>query len=109
MLMTAESTRTEEPSVAEFWSHLTDWRLNIQVEGAADNSYGDYQVLIPQLAEALGMSDEELGELVGPIDPRRATKIQQAYPLAFFDLHLHHRGHLLDGPSASFPEVAFLP
>jgi predicted dienelactone hydrolase len=109
MLMTAEFSRAQEPSVAEFWSHLKGWRLDIRAEGAAHNSYGDYQVLIPQLAEALGMSDEELAKLVGAIEPHRATRIQQAYPLAFFDLHLRHRGHLLDGPSASFPEVTFIP
>ncbi|WP_283844082.1 hypothetical protein [Streptomyces barringtoniae] len=40
----------------------------------------------------------------------RALRIQQAYPRAFFDLHLRHRrGCLLDGPSAAFPEVSFLP
>ncbi|GIJ63884.1 alpha/beta hydrolase family protein [Virgisporangium aurantiacum] len=107
MLMTAELTRAQEPSVAEFWSHLKGWRLNVQAAGAAHNSYIDYQVLIPQLADALGIPDDDL---VGAIDPHRATRIQQAYPLAFFDRHLRHRrGHLLDGPSPAFPEVAFLP
>lgn len=107
MLMTAEFTRAQEPSVAGFWSHLTGWRRNVQAAGAAHNSYIDYQVLIPQLADALGIPDDDL---VGAIDPHRATRIQQAYPLAFFDLHLRHRrGHLLDGPSPAFPEVAFLP
>jgi hypothetical protein len=34
--------------------------------------------------------------------------MQRAYPLAFFDLHLRHRGHLLDVPSPRFPEVTFI-
>ena len=43
-------------------------------------------------------------------DPARAVRIQQAYPLAFFDQHLRgRRGHLLDGPSAAFPEVKLIP
>ena len=32
--MTAEFTRAAEPAVAEFWSHLHGWRLNIQADGA---------------------------------------------------------------------------
>ncbi len=108
LLMTAEYTR-DEPPVADFWSHLTGWRRNVQVDGAAHRPYGDYQVLIPQLAPAVGMSDEEPARWIGPLAPARAVRIQQAYPLAFFDLHLRHRGHLLDGPSAAFPEVRYVP
>ncbi|MFD8542487.1 alpha/beta hydrolase family protein [Streptomyces sp. NPDC059649] len=110
MMMTAEFTRAQEPSVAEFWTHLRGWRLNVQAEGAVHSSYGDNQVLIPQLAKVVGMSDEELRARIGTLDPARAVRIQQAYPLAFFDRHLRHRrGHLLDGPSRAFPEVTFLP
>jgi predicted dienelactone hydrolase len=105
MLMTAEFPRATQPSVAEFWSHLHGWRLNVQADGAAHASYADHQVLIPQLAKAVGMSDEELRARIGTLDPARAVRIQKAYPLAFFDLHLRQRGHLLDGPSADFPEV----
>lgn len=109
MDMTAVFTRAGERSVAEFWSHLRGWRLNVQADGAVHSSYGDSQVLVPQLAKAIGMGDEELRGWIGTLDPARALRIQQAYPLAFFDLHLRHRGHLLDGPSAAFPEVRFIP
>ncbi|MGW7007893.1 alpha/beta hydrolase family protein [Streptomyces sp. NPDC054933] len=110
MLMTAENTRATQPSVAEFWSHLRGWRLNVQADGAVHHSYGDYQVLIPQLAKAVGMSDEDLRGWIGTLAPARAVRILQACPLAFFNLHLrHHREHLLDGPNAAFPEVKFIP
>ncbi len=109
MDMTAVFTRAGERSVAEFWSHLRGWRLNVQADGAVHSSYGDSQVLVPQLAKAIGMGDEELRGWIGTLDPARALRIQQAYPLAFFDLHLRHRGNLLDGPSAAFPEVRFIP
>ncbi|GAB3811985.1 hypothetical protein GCM10027605_52970 [Micromonospora zhanjiangensis] len=109
MLMTAEFTRDAEP-VAEFWSHLRGWRRTIQAAGAVHSSYGDNQWLVPQLARVIGMSDEELRGWIGILDPARAVRIGQAYPLAFFDLHLRHRGgHLLDGPSRAFPEVTFVP
>ncbi|WP_419994693.1 alpha/beta hydrolase family protein [Streptomyces boninensis] len=110
MMMTAEFTRADEPAVADFWQRLRGWRLNIQAEGAVHSSYGDNQVLIPQLAEAVGMSDAELRGYIGTLAPHRAVRIQQAYPRAFFDLHLRHRGgQLLDGPSRKFPEVTYLP
>jgi dienelactone hydrolase len=110
MMATAEFTRAAEPSVAQFWSQLTGWRLNVQADGAIHSSYGDYQVLVPQLAAAIGMSDEELEGWIGTLNPGRAIRIQQAYPLAFFDRHLRNRpAPLLDGPSPAFPEVEYLP
>jgi len=110
MLMTAVFTRAAYPNVAEFWSHLTGWRLNVQAEGAVHPSYCDLQWLLPQVATATGMSDEELRGWIGTLDPAQAVRIQQAYPLAFFDQHLRgRRRHLLDGPSPAFPEVNFIP
>jgi hypothetical protein len=102
-------TRAAEPSVAQFWSHLRGWRLTVRAAGAVHSSYTDYQILMPQVAHAVGMSDADLRGFIGTLDPARAVRVQQAYPLAFFDLHLKRRGHLLDGPSPAFPEVAFLP
>ncbi|UQU62381.1 acetylhydrolase [Couchioplanes caeruleus] len=110
MLMTAEFSRAAEPSVEEFWSQLRGWRLNVQADGALHGAYCDHQWLIPQLAEITGMSDEDLAGWIGTLDPGRAVRIQQAYPLAFFDLHLRHRRQrLLEGPSPAFPEVRYLP
>ncbi|MEU9454484.1 acetylhydrolase [Streptomyces sp. NPDC048277] len=111
MMMTAEFTRALDPNVAVFWSHLKGWRLNVQADGAIHQSYGDTQVLIPQLSKLVGMSDEQLRAWIGTLDPARAVKIQQAYPLAFFDRHLRHdhQGHLPDGPARAFPEVQYLP
>jgi hypothetical protein len=65
-------------------------------------------VITAQAAPALGMTARQLAEQIGTLDPKRAVAIQRAYPPAFFDRHLRHRGHLLDGPSPRFPEVTFL-
>ncbi|MEV8513749.1 acetylhydrolase [Dactylosporangium sp. NPDC051484] len=109
MLMTARFTRAAEPSVEQFWSRLHGWRLNVRADGAIHTSYCDHQWLIPQLARIIGMSDEELVDWIGTLNPARAVRIQQAYPLAFFDLHLRHqRQRLLEGPAAAFPEVQFI-
>lgn len=110
MMMTAVFTRAAMPDVAEFWTHLRGWRLDIQADGAIHHSYGDNATLIPQAGKILGMTDQQIQDWIGTLDPVRSIRIQQAYPPAFFDQHLRHRGrHLLDGPSPAFPEVKFLP
>jgi dienelactone hydrolase len=106
MLMTAEFSRADAEAVAEFWALLRGWRLNVQAAGAVHSSYIDHQWLIPQL----GLSGDELESWIGTLDPGRAVRIQQAYPLAFFDRHLRHRrGRLLDGPTPAFPEIRYVP
>ncbi|MEU6238985.1 acetylhydrolase, partial [Kitasatospora sp. NPDC047058] len=106
MMMTADFTRAAMPDVAGFWTHLRGGRLNIQADGAVHKSYGDDATLIPQAGRLLGMTDQQIQDMVGTLPPARAVRIQQAYPLAFFDRHLRHRGErLLDGPSPAFPEV----
>lgn len=110
MMMSAAFTRATDPEAAAFWSHLRGWRLDIQAQGAIHISYGDIEALFPQVAKLRGWSGQQLQEVIGTLDPDQAVKIQQAYPLAFFDEHLRHRpGHLLDGPSPAFPAVTFLP
>jgi predicted dienelactone hydrolase len=110
MMMSAAFTRATDPEAATFWSHLRGWRLNIQAQGAVHVSYGDNEALFPQVAKLLGWSGQQLQDVIGTLDPDQAVKIQQAYPLAFFDQHLRHRqGSLLDGPSPVFPAVTFLP
>ncbi|MGW8767463.1 hypothetical protein ACWGN5_33750 [Streptomyces sp. NPDC055815] len=62
------------------------------------------------MAKLLGRGEQQLQAAIGTLEPEQAVKIQQAYPLAFFDEHLRHRrGHLLDGPFPAFPAVTFLP
>ena len=48
------------------------------------------------------MSDEALPGWIGTFDPARAVTIEQAYPLAFVDLHLRNSGNVLDDPSPAF-------
>ncbi|MFJ9692156.1 alpha/beta hydrolase family protein [Kitasatospora sp. NPDC101183] len=96
------------PEVAAFWPHLHGWRRDLHTAGAVHTSYSDSQCLLPQVAPLAGWSEAELRGRIGTLDPARAVAIQQAYPLAFFDRHLRHRGgHLLDAPSREFPEVTF--
>ncbi|HEX8629373.1 MAG TPA: hypothetical protein VF755_14500 [Catenuloplanes sp.] len=92
------------PGLTTFWSHLRGWRLNLRLSDAGHLSYSDFAVLIPQIARVKPVPAPVLAE-IGAIAPARAVAVQRAYPVAFFDLHLRHRGRLLGGPSPLFPEV----
>nr|BFD94289.1 alpha/beta hydrolase [Kitasatospora sp. Xyl93] len=111
MLMTADFARATNPYAETFWTHLRGWRLDVQATGAVHNSYGDNMTLIPQSGRLLGLTEQQIRSQVGTLDPARGVLIQQAYPRAFFDLHLRgrHCGDLLDGPSKAFPEVVYHP
>jgi dienelactone hydrolase len=105
LLMTAtRANRDTVPELAEFWGNLRGWKRNVAMDHVSHASYGDDEALVPQL-----LSGADATGLIGDADPARVLAVQRAYPLAFFDLHLRHRGHLLDGPSAQYPEVHFLP
>ncbi|QVI24009.1 hypothetical protein KHQ06_15180 [Nocardia tengchongensis] len=99
--------RATNPLLQTFWSNLRGWRLNLTLKGAAHNSFGDDVQLIPIALPFAGVSSEDIREMVGTIPTDRALAFQRAYPLAFFDQQLRGVGHLLDGPSPDFPEVAY--
>ena len=105
MLVTATKARRDTvPELAEFWTHLKGWKLNVQMDEVAHASYSDDEALVPQL-----VAGDNAAALIGRADPAGVLAVQRAYPLAFFDLHLRHRGHLLNGPSAQYPNVRFIP
>ncbi|WP_030443634.1 alpha/beta hydrolase family protein [Actinoplanes subtropicus] len=110
LMMTATFTRAADSSAAEFWTHLRGWRRNLQIDGGTEISYSDAVWLLPQIARLTGMSDQDLAGWIGTFNPNLAVKIQQTYPLAFFDLHLRHRRQpLLEGTNPAFPGVHFIP
>jgi hypothetical protein len=109
LLVDGRASRAAIPELQTFWEHLRGWRLDIGMQGAKHLTYSDYVTLIPQAAGLLGWSPEQVEQQIGAVVPGRAIAVQRAFPVAFFDLHLRHRGHLLDRPSPLFPEVHFIP
>jgi predicted dienelactone hydrolase len=101
-----DHSRHDDPSWEQFWADLRGWRLDLRLMNAGHDSFTDQQVLLPQLNLPL----EAVQQLIGTIDPHRSVVDQRAYVTAFFDQHVSDRHrHLLDGPSARFPEVQYLP
>ncbi len=65
--------------------------------------------MVPQEAGLLGLSQAQLQQQYGTIDPNRAIAVQRAYLAAFFDQELRHRhSSLLDGPDNKYPEISFV-
>jgi hypothetical protein len=102
--------RDNDPSWAGFWSHLTGWRLDLRLQGAMHASFTDAETLYPQVATLLNIPPAQVTQFIGTIDQQRAMTIVAAYVDSYFDLQLrHHDDHLMDGPSANYPEMQFIP
>jgi hypothetical protein len=101
--------RNDDGSWRTLWSHLKGSRVDIQLHGAAHLSFSDNEAMVPQEARLLGLSQAQLQQQYGTIDPNRAIEIQRVYLAAFFDQHLRNQhSTLLDGPSKSYPEISFV-
>src|SRR4051794_40109366 len=99
------------PSWKMLWDNSRGWRLDLHLNGAnGEDSYKDAVPLIPQIARQLGLPDSFVTRAIGTIDLTRAVHTEETYAAAFFDRWLRGRdGHVLDGPSPSFPDVTFIP
>ena len=113
LMASAGHGRDNDPSWAEFWSHLRGWRRELQLRDSGHLAFSDLAPLTQQLIKALPIPPAVVTRLVasiGTLDASRAVSVQRAYLHAFFDLHLRQRDHhLLSRPSARFPEIEFIP
>ncbi|MEV5815398.1 alpha/beta hydrolase family protein [Streptomyces mutabilis] len=102
MMVGAENTHAPGSAGTDWagaWDRLHGWKRWLTVEGAGHFSFTDF----PWLGDRLGLPDPTV-----PLSGERSWHITRDYVHAFFDLHL--RGipqPLLDGPTASRPEVEF--
>ncbi|MFE4703341.1 alpha/beta hydrolase family protein [Streptomyces sp. NPDC056738] len=101
--------RNTDGSWRTMWSHLKGYRVDIQLHGAAHLSFSDNEWMVHQEAGLLGLSQSQLQQQYGTIDPNRAIAIQRTYLAAFFDQELLKKHNtLLDGPSTKYPEISFV-
>ncbi|MGW3422372.1 hypothetical protein [Streptomyces phaeochromogenes] len=100
----SDHARTE-PSWAAFWSHSTGWRRDLTLRGSRHQTYTDLAAVMPQT----GLGQDIVEETIGTIDPARAVTVVRTCVTSFFDRWLRERNdHVLDGPSADFPDVTFV-
>ncbi|MFF4015381.1 alpha/beta hydrolase family protein [Streptomyces sp. NPDC001843] len=102
--------RNNDSSWRTLWPHLKGYKVDIKLKGAAHLSFSDNEYLVPQWARLVGMSQTQVQQQYGTIDPNRAVKVQRDYLAAFFDQTLRKKhSTLLDGPSSKYPEISFVP
>ncbi|WP_020580317.1 hypothetical protein [Actinopolymorpha alba] len=88
------------------WYALRGWGRFVSLVGSTHGSYTDHEWMLDQLARARIIPTAT--PWIGQGDAERITAAQRAYIRAFFDLWLRARdSHLLDGPSADYPEAKF--
>ncbi|MEU2714250.1 hydrolase [Streptomyces sp. NPDC007205] len=101
--------RNNDSSWRKLWPHLKGYRVDIQLHGSRHLSFSDNEAMVPQEAGLLGLSQDQLKQQFGTIDPDRAIMIQRVYLAAFFDQELRRKhSTLLDGPAKSYPEISFV-
>lgn len=97
-----------QPGWDALWQHSTGWHADVTLNGSRHGSYTDAQSLLPQLARQGAITPERLSADVGDIRPDRAVLATRSYVASFLDRWLRgHDDHLLDGPSARFPEMEY--
>ncbi|QHY97341.1 isoform II [Streptomyces sp. S4.7] len=112
LMSNADHGRHNDPSWAEFWSHLRGWHLDLRLRRSGHHTYTDLSPLAQQLEKALPIPPEVVAALttrIGTINADRAVAAERAYLSAFFDLHLRDQDdHLLSGPSPRYPDIEFV-
>ncbi len=96
-----------------FHKNLSGFKPHLQVSDTAHSSFTDAMWMYPQLATA-GLipwtippdGRQSVESAVGTINSEHGIALNRAYIHAFFDRTLKGiNKHLLDGPSAEYPEV----
>ncbi len=109
LLLGSDQSGPEDPSWDELWGNQRGWKRELVLTGSTHLSFTDFEVLYPQGGPLVGLTPEQVTQVIGPLDPRRAVRAERAYIRAFFDLHLCHRdGHLFSGVSPRYPEIRFV-
>ncbi|MEU2869915.1 esterase [Streptomyces olivoreticuli] len=94
------------PSWASFLQHTRGWQAEWTMTGSEHGAYTDAPSLLPAFAGQGALTAEQLKKDIGSVPPGRAVAAERAYVVSFFDRFLKGRDdHLLDGPSARFPEM----
>lgn len=93
-----------DPSWASFWAHLTGWRRSLVLADSEHFTYSD----LPPVVKLFGLVPDGLASVLGSIDGARASELERAYILAFFNFVLRGKSDsLFDGPSPLYPEISF--
>lgn len=97
-----------DPSWGALWDHSTGWHRDLTLSGSTETTMTDKESMLPQIVRQLNLPPDTVTKALGTIAPTRAVAEQRAYLASFFDRWLRGTDdHLLDGPSAAYPDVEF--
>jgi pimeloyl-ACP methyl ester carboxylesterase len=109
LLLGSDHGGPEDPSWDEFWKNQRGWKRELILTGSTHTSFTDFEVLFPQGGPIMGLTSEQVTQVIGTLDPLRAVRAERVYVRAFFDLHLRHQDdHLFSGASPRYPEIQFV-
>jgi hypothetical protein len=97
-------------SWATFWKVQKGGKLNLNLLGAKQKAFTDYQFVFDQVFRDIYGDDpiitSVMTALVGKVDPAKSVRAQREYIAAYFDTTLRRRpNQLLSQDSPEFPEV----
>ncbi|GAA4975132.1 alpha/beta hydrolase family protein [Actinoplanes utahensis] len=99
----------EDPTWNAFWAAQRGWKRQLRLRDSVHGSFTDGVAFYPQAAAEIGLTPQQLAEMVGALAPQRSIVIQRSYLRAFFDQHLRCRGgRLLAAPDPRYPEIEFV-
>jgi len=105
-----DNTAQNDPRLAPFLAASTGPKLHLALANSQHPTFSDFEELVPELAQALGLTPGQVAADLGTISPKTAVTDERAYIEAFLGKYLrHHDNHLLDGPSPRFPDISFEP
>jgi dienelactone hydrolase len=101
------NTRRTVPSWDALWRNSRGPRAGFTLHGAAHGSFTDFEVIVPQLARRLGLSEATVARDIGTVPPRRAVAADRALLAAFFGRWLRDEDDhgLLEGRSRRHPDL----
>jgi predicted dienelactone hydrolase len=109
LLLGSDQGGPEDPSWDEFWKNQRGWKRELTLTGSTHLSFTDFEVLYPQGGPIVGLTSEQVTQVIGTLDPLHAVRAERAYVRAFFDLHLRNQDdHLFSGASPRYPQIHFV-
>jgi hypothetical protein len=106
---TSEHNRTTDETWAAAYPKFRQWKLELDLKGAAHGIFGDFGLLL-NVTGLEGRLPPEIQALYGTLPGVRAFEVITIYIQAFFDLVLRRkRSPFLRKPSPKYPEIVLRP